>query len=389
MKLKLVVLSMFAVAAVVTSSLALGAAKDLDSCCTPADQDWPTVSGNLGQQSYTSLSQITKANINTLGPAWIVHVSAVPATTPTASPGTTNGGQQTSPIAVDGVVYSETPDGDVIAVDGATGAVKWKWHPTTANSGFGPTGTRRGLAVGGGRVYTLAAGNRVVALNQQTGAQIWAVVPAPPAGETTLGNIAKVATMYYNGRVYIFTNDGNRNAAFALDAATGAMAWTSPFYGGAKPGLTVTDVNGKTWFAGDTWMCEMREANPAPQAPRRTPVRYRRCLAVDPRFDRSRAQHGLCCIRQRAELRLVPGLFGTPGRQPVLRLAGGDGRDDRRLQMALPVEPAWPVGHGQHPQSNDGRRHHRRPAEEGDLLRHEAGQNVRDRSHHWLAGAAG
>ena len=66
------------------------------------------------------------------------------------------------------------PDGDVIAVDGATGMVKWKWHPTTANSGFGPTGTRRGLSVGGGRVYTLAAGNRVVALNRNTGAQIWA-----------------------------------------------------------------------------------------------------------------------------------------------------------------------------------------------------------------------
>ena len=230
MKLKAVVSSLLAVGALATGYAVVGqnaaplAARDLNTCCAPADQDWPTVSGNLGQQSYTSLSQITKANIGNLGPAWITHISAVPATVPTASAGTTTGGQQTSPIAVDGVVYSETPDGDVVAVDGTTGAVKWKWHPTTANSGFGPTGTRRGLSVGGGRVYTLAAGNRVVALNQNTGAQIWAVVPAPPAGETTLGNIAKVATLYYNGRVYIFTNDGNRNAAFALDAATGAMA---------------------------------------------------------------------------------------------------------------------------------------------------------------------
>jgi hypothetical protein len=68
----------------------------------------------------------------------------------------------------------------------ATGAVKWKWHPTTANSGFGPTGTRRGLSVGGGRVYTLAVGNRVVAPNQNTGAHSWAVVPTRPAGETTV-----------------------------------------------------------------------------------------------------------------------------------------------------------------------------------------------------------
>jgi len=261
MKLKAVVSSLLAVGALATGYAVVGqnaaplAARDLNTCCAPADQDWPTVSGNLGQQSYTSLSQITKANIGNLGPAWITHISAVPATVPTASAGTTTGGQQTSPIAVDGVVYSETPDGDVVAVDGTTGAVKWKWHPTTANSGFGPTGTRRGLSVGGGRVYTLAAGNRIVALDQNTGAQIWAVVPPPPAGETTLGNVQKAATIYYNGKVYIGTNDAGRNAAFAVDAATGAMAWTAPFYGGAKPGMTVTDVNGRTWFAGDTWMC--------------------------------------------------------------------------------------------------------------------------------------
>jgi quinohemoprotein ethanol dehydrogenase len=264
MKAKIIVSSLIAAGVMATSSLAMAGAAELDSCCTPTDQDFPKNGGNLGNQSYTGLTQITKDNINKLGPVWIVHVSAVPATTPAASPGTSSGGQQTTPVAVDGVVFTETPDGDVIAVDGATGAVKWKWHPTVANSGFGPTGTRRGLSVGGGRVYTLAAGNRVVALDQKSGAQIWAVVPPPPAGETTLGNIAKVATTYYNGKVYIGTNDANRNAIFALNAATGAMVWTGPFYGGAKPGTVVTDVNGKTWYAGDSWMCATDGSTPCP-----------------------------------------------------------------------------------------------------------------------------
>jgi glucose dehydrogenase/plastocyanin len=255
MNFKLVVSSLVAIGAVVTSTLALGAAVDLNACCTPGDADFPKNGGNLGNQNYSGLTQINKSNINNLGAAWMVHTSAVPATTPTASPGTSDGGQQTTPIAVNGVIYTDTPSGDVIAVDGATGAVKWKWHPTTANSGFGPTGTRRGVSVGGGRVYTHAAGNRVVALDQNTGAQIWAVVPTPPAGsgETTLGNIGKIATVYYDGLVYIGSADANRNAYFALDAATGAMKWA--FWGGAKPGMQVTDVNGKTWFAGDTWMC--------------------------------------------------------------------------------------------------------------------------------------
>src|ERR1700722_15360019 len=126
MKLKRVVSSLFAVGAVV----------DLNACCTPADQDFPKNGGNLGNQSYSSLTQITKANINNLGAAWMVHTSAVPATTPVASAGTNDTQQQTTPIAVNGIVYTDTPNGDVIAVDGATGAVKWKWQPTTAASGF-------------------------------------------------------------------------------------------------------------------------------------------------------------------------------------------------------------------------------------------------------------
>jgi quinohemoprotein ethanol dehydrogenase len=251
MKLKLIASLLVAAGAIATSSSAMAGAKDLNLCCAPTDQDFPKNGGNLGNQSYSSLSRIDKTNINKLGAAWMVHTSTEPATTPTPSPGVPDTQQQTTPIAVDGVVYTDTPSGDVIAADGATGAVKWKWHPTIANSGFGPASTRRGVSVGGGRVYTHASGNRVVALDQNTGAQIWAVVPTPPAGETTLGNIGKVATVYYDGMVYIGTADASRNAGFALDAATGAMIWA--FYGGAKPGLVVTDVNGVTYHAGDTW----------------------------------------------------------------------------------------------------------------------------------------
>ena len=141
MKLKLIASLLIAAGAIATSSSAMAGAKDLNSCCAPTDQDFPKNGGNLGNQSYSSLSQINKTNINKLGAAWMVHTSTEPATTPTPSPGIPDTQQQTTPIAVDGVVYSDTPNGDVIAIDGATGAVKWKWHPTIANSGFGPVST--------------------------------------------------------------------------------------------------------------------------------------------------------------------------------------------------------------------------------------------------------
>ncbi|HWM44330.1 MAG TPA: PQQ-binding-like beta-propeller repeat protein [Burkholderiales bacterium] len=211
----------------------------LKECCTPGDKDYPTHSGNLGNQGYSGLTQINKGNIKRLGPVWRTHVSA-------EAPATDHTGQQTTPIVVDGVIYLDTPNGSVIAVDGATGATKWKWTPAA----FGTNGTRRGVSVGDGKVYTLADDNRVVALNKDTGLEVWVVQPRGP-GDTSLGNIDKVATVYHDGMVYVGTNDGNRNAAFALKSSDGSMVWS--FYGGADVGTVVTDVNGNTVDAGATW----------------------------------------------------------------------------------------------------------------------------------------
>jgi glucose dehydrogenase/plastocyanin len=240
MKVKLIVSALIAAGAIGTSSSAMAAAADLDACCIPGDKDYPKGNGNLGNQGYSSLTQINRGNINRLAPAWMNHVSAAP-------PANNATGQQTTPLAVDGVIYVDTPNGDVIAVDGATGATKWKWHPTA----FNPTGTRRGVSVGDGKVYTLASGNRVVALNKDTGAEVWVVQPQAVAPETTLGNIAKVATTYHDGMVYVGTNDGNRGSIFAVRSSDGQLVWS--FYGGARPGSVYTDVNGDTIDAGATW----------------------------------------------------------------------------------------------------------------------------------------
>ena len=53
-----------------------GAAADLNSCCTPGDKDMPKSGGNLGNQSYSSLDQVNRSNINALGPVWKTSTSA-------------------------------------------------------------------------------------------------------------------------------------------------------------------------------------------------------------------------------------------------------------------------------------------------------------------------
>src|SRR5207247_8526020 len=109
-------------APLVYAEFAIGAALP-ENCCSPAGEDWPYTTGNLGGWGYTSLTQINKKNIEQLGPAWVIHVSAEPVTTPVPGPGSNATAQQTSPIVVDGVIDLDTPAVGSIAPDRATGAV--------------------------------------------------------------------------------------------------------------------------------------------------------------------------------------------------------------------------------------------------------------------------
>lgn len=219
--------------------------------CAPTGKDWPEVNGTICAHQYSSLDQIKAANIKQLAPAWVVHVSAEPITSPVAAPGdNSTANTETTPIVVDGVMYLDTPSGGVIALDGATGKVKWKWQPSVAANGYGPASLHRGVSVGDGKVFTTAAGNRVVALDQNSGSVVWVVTPTASDG-STLGNIGKVHTMYYQGLVLQGTNDSNHNAFFALNAKDGSMAWY--FFSAYPHGTSFTDVNGRTFDAGDTW----------------------------------------------------------------------------------------------------------------------------------------
>ena len=57
--------------------------------------------------------------------------------------------------------------------------------------------------------------------------------------------------MYWDGMVYIGTNDAGRNAGLAVRSSDGALEWY--FFGAADTGFVVTDVNGVTVDAGATW----------------------------------------------------------------------------------------------------------------------------------------
>src|SRR5262245_27152492 len=113
-------------AGVISAPLLARQAAQLPACCAPNVNDMPLVGGNLGNQRYSSLAQITRQNIENLGAAWRINVSAAP-------PATNDVGSETTPVVADGIIYLNTPSGGVIGIDGATGVARWKWQPTFQN----------------------------------------------------------------------------------------------------------------------------------------------------------------------------------------------------------------------------------------------------------------
>ncbi|HEX6723209.1 MAG TPA: PQQ-binding-like beta-propeller repeat protein, partial [Burkholderiaceae bacterium] len=194
----------------------------LADCCTPGDKDFPKVGGNLGNQNYSRLRDITRGHLRAgkLGAAWVNRIEG----------GLTSGTNQSTTVVVDGVIYIESALGNLVAVDGKTGVTKWKY--TTP---FGSI-TRRGVAVAKdlGLVYTLANDNRLVALNKDTGGVAW-IKQYPASSEPGhVGNVEKVALVYHDRRLYIGTNDGNRGAALSVDATNGELL--TSFWGVPNPG---------------------------------------------------------------------------------------------------------------------------------------------------------
>ena len=203
-------------------------AASLADCCTAGDADFPKVGGNLGNQNYSSLDALRAQDMSRLGAAWVNRIEG----------GLETGVNQSTTVVVDGVIYIESALGNVIAVDGKTGVTKWKWETPHG------TLTRRGVAVARdlGLVYTLAGGNRLVALKVDSGEVAWVKqYPTSNTDPNWVGGVQKVALVYHDKRLYIGTNDGARGAAFSADAETGEIMTT--FWGVPRAG----EMGSDTW----------------------------------------------------------------------------------------------------------------------------------------------
>src|SRR5690348_1297559 len=77
-----------------------------------SETDWPFYLGSPANQHYSSLTQINVHNVSKLRQVWAFDTKE-------------KGGLETTPLMIDGVLYAYTPKQEVIALDPATGALRW------------------------------------------------------------------------------------------------------------------------------------------------------------------------------------------------------------------------------------------------------------------------
>lgn len=82
-------------------------------------KDWAIYNGGSDGTHYSSLKQISRDNVQNLKLAWTFDSGD-------AYPGSE---LQCNPLIVDGVLYATTPKVNVVALDGATGKLIWRFDP--------------------------------------------------------------------------------------------------------------------------------------------------------------------------------------------------------------------------------------------------------------------
>ena len=181
-----------------------------------ADADvgnWLTYGRTYQEQRFSPLDQINDENIDQLGLAWSLELP-------------TNQNVESTPLAIDGVLYLTLPWSRVVAVDGATGEQLWLFDPEVPGEwninvccGF----DNRGAAAYEGKIIFGTLDGRLIALDAGTGQPVWSI-QATPEGRYSITGAPRVA----DGKVFIGSAGGEfdvRGHIDAYDVNTGERLW--------------------------------------------------------------------------------------------------------------------------------------------------------------------
>jgi len=177
--------------------------------------NWLMYGRTYDDHRFSPLDQIDEASIDQLGLAWSLELD-------------TTRGLEATPLVHDGVIYTTSSWSVVYAIDAATGRTIWTFDPEVPRARVARhiccDVVNRGAALFGGNVYVGTLDGRLIAIDAETGTEVW-------SAQTTDVNKPQAITGYpriAGGKVLI----GNAGAEFgvrgyitAYDAATGEQVW--------------------------------------------------------------------------------------------------------------------------------------------------------------------
>ena len=208
-------------------------------------EDWTAVGGGTDETSYSQLDQVNTENAGELGLEWSLDL-----------PGEVT--LEAAPLAVGGTLYFPGSYAVVNAVDGKTGQIKWKYDPKTwevnPDKMHLSFGANRGVAYEDGRIFVAALDCRLIALDAETGEELWVRESTPKDSY----NVCTGAPRTMNGKVIIGNGGadfGARGFVTTFDAKTGRQLWrfyTVPGSPEQNKGDPAMEKAAETWSA-DFW----------------------------------------------------------------------------------------------------------------------------------------
>jgi PQQ-dependent dehydrogenase (methanol/ethanol family) len=179
-------------------------------------KDWVMPAGNYSGWRYTTLSQITPANVKNLVPAWTFSTGVLR-------------GHEGGPLVIGDTMYFSTPfPNNVYALDlNHDGKIKWVYKPTQDPSVIPVMccdTVNRGVSYGDGKIFLHQADTTLVALDAESGKVVWSVKD----GDPSKGMTGTSAPFVIKDKVLIGVSGGEfgvRGYVSAYNIKDGKLAW--------------------------------------------------------------------------------------------------------------------------------------------------------------------
>jgi PQQ-dependent dehydrogenase (methanol/ethanol family) len=221
------------------------------------DKQWVMPGKDYSQTRFSTLSQITPTNVKNLRPAW------------TFSTGTLRG-HEGAPLVIGDTMYVHTSfPNNVYALDlkgPDVGKIKWAYLPKQDPSVQAVAccdNVNRGLSFADGKVFLSQLDGNLVALNAQTGKEVWKAQNADPKVGATMTSAPHI----YKDKVIVGVSGGEfgvRGHVTAYNVKDGTQVWRAYSMGPDEDVLLADDFNqanphfgqrnqGTATWKGDQW----------------------------------------------------------------------------------------------------------------------------------------